>query len=72
MTPDESLWQHLEADFARVLGETPKPEGPAPLFDGNSVRWVWSVREDRIVTATPAPAASIRRRATRTARRHLR
>jgi len=28
MTPDESLWQHLEADFARVLGEIPKPEGP--------------------------------------------
>lgn len=28
MTPDESLWQRLEADFARVLGEIPKPEGP--------------------------------------------
>jgi hypothetical protein len=30
MTPDESLWQRLEADFARVLGEIPKPEGPEP------------------------------------------
>ena len=32
MTPDESLWQRLEADFARVLGEIPKPEGPEPVF----------------------------------------
>lgn len=28
MTPDESLWQHLEAESARVLGEVPKPKGP--------------------------------------------
>lgn len=28
MTPDDTLWQHLEAEFARVLGEIPKPEGP--------------------------------------------
>ena len=28
MTPDGSLWQRLETDFARVLGEIPKPEGP--------------------------------------------
>ena len=27
-TPDP--WQRLEADFARVLGEIPKPEGPEP------------------------------------------
>ena len=25
---DHDLWRHLEADFARVLGEIPKPEGP--------------------------------------------
>lgn len=24
---DHDLWQHLEAEFARVLGEIPKPEG---------------------------------------------
>lgn len=27
---DHDLWQRLEADFARVLGEIPKPEGPEP------------------------------------------
>ena len=36
MTPDESLWQRLEADFARVLGEIPKP-GTQRMF-----REVWS------------------------------
>lgn len=25
---DHDLWQHPEADFARELGEIPKPEGP--------------------------------------------
>lgn len=25
---DHDLWRHLEAEFARVLGEVPKPEGP--------------------------------------------
>ena len=25
---DHDLWQHLEAEFARVLGEVPKPKGP--------------------------------------------
>ena len=25
---DHDLWQRLEADFARVLGEVPKPKEP--------------------------------------------
>ena len=28
MTPDDPLWQRLEADFAIVLGEIPRPVGP--------------------------------------------
>ena len=27
---DHDPWQHLEAEFARVLGEVPKPKGPEP------------------------------------------
>lgn len=30
---DHDLWQHLEADFARVMGEIPKPEGPTLPYD---------------------------------------
>lgn len=30
---DHDLWQHLEAEFARVLGEIPKPEGPTLPYD---------------------------------------
>jgi len=29
---DHDPWQRLEADFARELGEIPKPEGPEPVF----------------------------------------
>ena len=25
---DHDPWRHLEAEFARVLGEVPKPKGP--------------------------------------------
>lgn len=30
---DHDLWQNLEADFARVLGEVPKPKGPTLPYD---------------------------------------
>lgn len=31
---DHDLWQHLEAEFARVLGEVPKPKGQCENHTG--------------------------------------
>lgn len=45
MTPDESLWQRLEADFARVLGEIPIPEGPELNEHPSNARELEKARE---------------------------
>lgn len=49
MTPDESLWLRLEADFARVLGEIPRPEG-------RTLTMRRCGRRDRIRQVTPTSA----------------